>query len=339
MTQTQPSIRKIPSLDKGIIGSDPAEFLRNLQGPAWFEIAGQNSNRRRAIVTLIHGNEPSGLKAIHHLLSEEIRPATDLGVLVASVDAALHAPLLTHRYIPGERDLNRCFGLDDGSNQARLTSQIVKTLEEYQPEAVVDTHNTSSHSEPFCVAVRADKKNEQLARLFTDHLIIIPQKLGTLLEHVPADIPTITVEFGAFMDTDADSLARETIHRFVTLRELENAEAFPLNLLNAPLRLETERHLTVTYSSSVDENADLTMINSIDQFNFRRLEAGQVLGWFGKSQHEDLVARDGQGNNQYTQYFDQEEALLRTRQPITVFMATTDPVVANNDCLLYFNPA
>ena len=339
MAHTQPSIRKFPSLDKGIIGSDPAEFLRNLKGPAWFEIAGQNPNRRRAIVTLLHGNEPSGLKAIHHLLSEEIRPATNLGILVASVDAALHAPLLSHRYIPGERDLNRCFGLDDGSNQACLTGETIKTLREYQPEAIVDTHNTSSHSEPFCVAVRSDKKNERLASLFTDHLIIIPQKLGTLLEHVPADIPTITVEFGAFMDPDADWLARETIHRFVTMRELEHAEAFPLNLLDSPLRLETERHLTVTYSSSVDENADLTMINSIDQFNFRRLEAGQVLGWFGKSQHEDLVARDGQGIDQYAHYFDQEEGLLRTRQPITIFMATTDPVVANTDCILYFNPA
>ena len=322
-----------------MLGKDVGEFLKNLAGPASFEVPSVDANRRRAVVTLLHGNEPSGIKAIHHLLKDNVQPATNLGILVASMDAALHSPLLSHRYIPGERDLNRCFGLTDGTHQAELAEGILAMLGEYAPEAIVDTHNTSSHSEPFCVAVKTDEQTRRLASLFTDHLIIIHQKLGTLLEYVPPDIPTVTVEFGAFMDPDADWLARETLHRFVMMRDLGHAEAFPVNLLDSPLRLETERHLTVAYSSSVDENADLTMINSIDQFNFRTLQAGQVLGWFGRSQHGDLVARDRDGNDQFNRYFDQTDGLLRTREAMTLFMATTDPVVANTDCLLYFNPA
>ncbi len=338
MVYTQPSINKPGTPDEHVLGGDPGEFLQNLAGPTWFEIPGRNPERRRAIVTLLHGNEPSGLKAIHHLLKEKIIPATNLGILIASVDAALHTPLLSHRYIPGERDLNRCFGLKDGSHQATLAANILETLSAYHPEAIVDTHNTSSHSEPFCVAVRGDDKTRHLASLFTDHIIIIHQKLGTLLEYAPPDIPTVTVEFGAFMDPDADWLARETLHRFVMMEHLDHEAPFPLNLLDSPLRLETERHLTVTYSSSIDESADLTMINSIDQFNFRTLEPGQILGWFGNSHHGDLVARDAEGKDQYAHYFDQQGSLLKTQAPMTIFMATTDPVVANTDCLLYFNP-
>ena len=339
LASTQSSIQHLVNLDEQFLGADPGEFLGNLAGPAWFEIPGKDISRRRAIVTLLHGNEPSGLKAVHHLLREQSVPATNLGVLVASVDAALHSPLLSHRYIPGERDLNRCFGLDEDSNQATLARNIVNLLNDYAPEAIVDTHNTSSHSEPFCISVHDDEDTRRLASLFSDHLIVIRQQLGILLEHVRQEIPCVTVEFGAFMDPDADWLAHETLHRFVMMQTLSHAEALPLTLLDSPIRLETEHHLTVTYSSSVDESADLTMINSIDQFNFRTLPPGQTLGWFSGSAHRGLVARDPKGENQFAHYFDQTGGLLQTRQPMTIFMATTDPLVANTDCLLYFHPA
>ena len=50
-------------------------------------VKGKDSSRRRVIVTLLHGNEPSGLKAIHTLLSEDIECETDLGVMIAGVSA------------------------------------------------------------------------------------------------------------------------------------------------------------------------------------------------------------------------------------------------------------
>ena len=339
LAATQPSIRRLARLDRQILGADPFEFLGNLAGPAWFEIPGRDSSRRRAIVTLLHGNEPSGLKAVYHLLREESVPATNLGVLIASVDAALHSPLLSHRYLPGERDLNRCFGLDDGSGQAALARNIVNLLDDYAPEAIVDTHNTSSHSQPFCVSVYDDHDTRSLASLFANHLIVLRQKLGTLLEQLRRGLPCVTVEFGAFMDPDADRLACETLHGFAMAQNLFHADGSSLTLLDAPVRLETEGHLTVAYASSVDESADLTMINSIDQFNFRTLPPGQTLGWFSGKAHSDLIARDATGQNQFARYFNQTGGLLQTRVPITIFMATTDPVMANTDCLLYFNPA
>ena len=110
MSSTQNTIRRLPTLTSEILGDSYLDFLQQLGGPAWFTVEGRDTSRRRVIVTLLHGNEPSGLKAVHALLSEEIVPATDLGILVAGADAALCEPLLTHRYIPGERDLNRTVG-------------------------------------------------------------------------------------------------------------------------------------------------------------------------------------------------------------------------------------
>lgn len=280
MASTQNTSRRLPTLTAEILGDSYLDFLQQLGGPAWFTLAGRDTSRRRVIVTLLHGNEPSGLKAVHALLSEEMVPATDLGILVAGADAAVCEPLLTHRYIPGERDLNRCFKPPRDSNQGELAEAILDLIYGYAPEAV---------------------------------------------------------EFGGFMDPNADRLARETLHRFISSHQLTSTNVDAINLLIHPIRLESEGHLTVTYASSIDAAADLTMINTIDQLNFRPIEPGTLLGWFNeKKTHQSLIATDRFGTNRYVDCFDQADGLLRARVPMTLFMATTDPVVASADCLLYF---
>jgi len=280
MASTQNTSRRLPTLTAEILGDSYLDFLQQLGGPAWFTLAGRDTSRRRVIVTLLHGNEPSGLKAVHALLSEEMVPATDLGILVAGADAALCEPLLTHRYIPGERDLNRCFKPPRDSKQGELAEAILDLIYGYAPEAV---------------------------------------------------------EFGGFMDPNADRLARETLHRFISSHQLTSTNVDAINLLIHPIRLESEGHLTVTYASSIDAAADLTMINTIDQLNFRPIEPGTLLGWFNeKKTHQSLIATDRFGTNRYVDCFDQADGLLRARVPMTLFMATTDPVVASADCLLYF---
>lgn len=338
MSSTQSSIRHIQQPVQTLLGDSHLAFLKNLGGPAWMTVKGKDSSRRRVIVTLLHGNEPSGLKAIHTLLREGVEPETDLGILVAGADAALYEPLLSHRYIPGERDLNRCFAPPRAGAQGALAGAILDLIHDYAPEAVVDTHNTSSHSEAFSIAVNHTEENAGLASLFTDIHIILDQSLGTLLEHLDPAIPAVTVEFGGFMDPNADWLARETLHRFIAAHNLTSTNVAVIDLLTHPLRLETQRHLTVTYSSSIDTNADLTIINTIDQLNFRRIEPGTPLGWFKEKEHQNLVAPDRFGIDQYDACFDQTDGLLCARVPMKLFMATTDPVVANTDCLLYFTP-
>lgn len=334
MKATQSTISRLHNPTSDQLGADHTEFLNSLSGPTWLTLDGEDSSRRRAIVTLLHGNEPSGLHAIHDLLAKGVRPATDLGVMIASVDAATHPPVLSHRFLPEEKDLNRCFSPPYITGQDHLARNILTTLHEFSPEAVVDTHNTSSHSEPFCVALNNTEMIRQLAALFTDRLVIVDKKMGTLLEHI--EVPVLTVEFGGFMDPNANRIAAETLRRFITMDDLSQLSESRLTCLEHPLRLETGRHLTVSYSSSLDEHSDLTMINTIDQLNFKRIDAGVTLGWFREMQHRSLIAQDRHGQDLYHESFAQDDGLLTSRVPMTIFMVTTDPVVANNDCLLYF---
>ncbi len=325
------------------VGSDHIEFLHRLQAPTWITVKGRDSSKSRAIVTLLHGNEPSGLKAVHKLLRDSVTPATDLVIIVASVNAALYPPILSHRYLPWEEDFNRCFTGTSETNQTRLAAEIAQKLLALNPEAVIDTHNTSAHSEPFAVAINDHQPTIQLTRGFTDRLVVIDQKMGTLIEQTSSQTPIVTVEFGGFMDPRADQLAYDSLHAFVTTDALFEPSEFAaqdtqLQVLHHPLRLEIDESQNLHYASSVQDDADLTMINTIDQLNFRKVDAGTNFGWLGRTGLGGLSAVNAGGQNLVDEFFHAANGFLTTRQDITVFMATTDPYIARKDCLLYFTP-
>jgi len=318
------------------IGEDFHEFIHILNEPTWITIPGVDKTRSRAIVTLLHGNEPSGLKAVHQLIKSELVPATNLGIFVASVNAALFPPMLSHRHLPHEKDLNRCFNPPFLTDQEKLAQNFLTLLEGFSPEAVVDTHNTSGHSEPFAVATRSDAYTRHICNIFTDKLVIIDQALGTLIEQRRGNTPIVTIEFGGFMDPKADALACESIKLFATMSNLFPSDITrEIKVLNHPLRLELEPGHKLHYSSTVQETADITIYNTIDQLNFSHIEAGTSIGWLGNNGLSALRILTATGENLTDTYFIENEGFIETRKAITLFMATTDASIAMEDCLMY----
>ena len=108
-------------------------FLRGLDGPACLFLSGQDSGHTRALVTLLHGNEPSGAMALHRWLQSGQHPAVNVVCIVASVAAALAAPLFSHRMLPRARDLNRCFRPPFDDAQGALAEEILEILPASNP--------------------------------------------------------------------------------------------------------------------------------------------------------------------------------------------------------------
>ncbi len=106
------------------LGDNHIEFLHHLQAPIWISVEGKDTSRTRAIVTLLHGNEPSGLSAVHSILKQRLVPATNLIIVVASVNTALYPPMLSHRFLPWEEDFNRCFSPPADASQRQLAEEI-----------------------------------------------------------------------------------------------------------------------------------------------------------------------------------------------------------------------
>ena len=183
-------IRNPPAAD---MGSNVEAFLEDLGGPTCFFLEGEDSTRTRALVTLLHGNEPSGAIALFRWLQSCQRPAVNVVCIVASVAAALEPPLFSHRMLPRARDLNRCFRPPFDDAQGALAEEILEILHMHHPEAVVDMHNTSGSGPSFGVCTHMDRQHDALVSLFTQRLIVSDLGLGALMEISEHSYPTVTV--------------------------------------------------------------------------------------------------------------------------------------------------
>lgn len=337
MQSTPPNFSEWHNPHPDEIGDTWLDFLHQLTGPTWIDIKGKDTSRSRAIVTLLHGNEPSGFKAVHRMLADGIVPATNLGIFLASVNAASLQPPFSHRFLPEEMDMNRCFNPPFDTDQRKLAAALLEKLAQTNPEAVIDAHNTSAHSQVFAVATNDRPSILQLTGMFTRKLVVLDLQLGTLIEQQGFG-PVITVEFGGVMDPRADRMALETLHNFAISSTLFDTEPPPISILRHPHRLEIDPGYELHYSSTLEDNADITIFNTIDQLNFSRIEAGTQIGWSGPRGLAGLRINSADGDDLLDDYFRVQDGLIVTTRPVTLFMATTDAYIARKDCLLYLTP-
>jgi predicted deacylase len=188
------------------------DFLRNLPGPVAIHLVGRDPSRCRVLVTLSHGNEPSGLEAVHQLLLGGQQPAVNIVVILGGVAAAAAEPLFFHRMLPGKRDLNRCFSPPYDDEQGQLAQSILAHIRELQPESVVDLHNTSGSSPAFAVTVGDSPGQRELVGLFVERMIVTDLRLGSLMEQ-DFGCPVVTIEAGGSQDEQSSLVAKKTCTR------------------------------------------------------------------------------------------------------------------------------
>ncbi|WP_395338324.1 succinylglutamate desuccinylase/aspartoacylase family protein [Ningiella sp. W23] len=314
------------------------QFLSQLGGPSLIELSGKDPSRCRVITTLLHGNEPSGLYALHRLLKEAFIPQTTTVFIVASVVAASTEPTFSHRMLEGQKDLNRCFGISDvGAEhthlQHALAQAITRSISSLQAEAIIDIHNTSGSGPAFAVATNKSDANLALASHFTHRMIYTDIRLGAIMEQDFA-CPIITIEAGGAQDDEANTTAYNGLRSFLSaddaFEKRQSIEEF-----EQPQRLELCKNAEICYQSANNPKVDVTMRADIERLNFGKTEAGQHLGWARSLSNLCL----DNTNNHVGEYFYTEQGLLKTKVALTLFMVTTRADIASSDCLFYFVPA
>lgn len=331
-------LRLLDGLDPARVPADEVGLLRLLGGPAAIRLAGRDRTRCRVLVTLLHGNEPSGLRAVHAWLREGRAPATDALVVLGAVEGALAEPVLTRRELPDGVDLNRCFGGGAPSGPAReLARAILGLVGEAGPEALVDVHNNTGHNPAYGVAARVGPAERQLVGLFADRVVDYDLRLGALCEETPSLCPTVVVEVGRVGDPAADAVARRGVERLLG-EEHVVGPAVPvprLAVLGAPVRVEAAPGATLAVGDVAVAGVDLTVAEDVDRHNFERLPAGTAIGWARPGAGLPLRARGADGIDRSHELFASIDGRLVTRAPLVPIMITTDPAIAASDCLFY----
>jgi hypothetical protein len=319
------------------LGNNVEEFLRELGGPACIFLEGEDTSRTRALVTLLHGNEPSGVIALFRWLKSGRRPAVNTVCIVASVVAALEPPLFSHRMLPRARDLNRCFRPPFEDAQGVLAEEILEILRMHHPEAVVDMHNTSGSGPSFGVCTHMDRQHDALVSIFTQRMIISHLGLGALMEISEHSYPTVTVEVGGRIDEEAHELAFEGMCRYFEQSQVlvEEDTDWGLELLRDPIRLELNQHVTLTYAEGPRDNFDITLKPDIEHHNFGGVTRETLLGWAAAPARRLFSAQDAGGRCAVSKLVRIVDGELYPAQPLKLFMITNNASIAQSDCLFY----
>ena len=321
------------------VGSNIEQFIQILQQPACITLAGADPSRDRVLVTLLHGNEPSGLYALHKILREGVQPAANLHCYIIATAAALLKPRFSHRQVPGKRDYNRCFkGPFDEEEQARVSRQLLDDIKRLQPEAVVDMHNTTGEGPSFAVAKLYDKKHDQIISLFTDRLILTDLQLGSLMEVSTHQVPVVTIECGGVEEDASHQIAYEGLMRFFSQENLfiQEEKEWGLEIFSNPVRVELTPQARLNYGEHEKPNADLTLRVDIEHYNFQLVGEDTCLGWVSSPCPEGLIlALDPNRQDHFESFYYCRGGKLYTRTSQKMFMITSNAEVARSDCLWY----
>ncbi len=320
------------------IGENAREFLKRLPGPTHLHISGNNPDRSRVVVTLLHGNEPSGLHGIFDVLRMGVKPVVDIHCFIPSVDAAKQEPGFVYRMLPHHKDLNRCFRPPFGdSEEEQLAQSLLRRIESIQPECVIDVHNTSGSSPGFGVTTFIDERHDALVALFTKRMIITDLKMGALMETSETMFPTVTIECGGAADPDSNRVATEGLIKYLTYEDVLNAphEGLSLDIFHHPLRMELVDDCEIAFGDHILVPDGVTLLSNIEHFNFDKVPTGTELGFIPIPLDECLTLTDAQGENRIHEYFCQDGESLRATQDLKLFMVTTNPEIARKDCLFY----
>ncbi len=322
------------------IGETIEQFLEQLEGPTWFYFPGTDHNRCRVVSTLLHGNEPSGLHALHQWILSNETPAVDLYCFLGSVDAAKRPPIFHHRMLPGKRDLNRCFRPPYNDDEGLVAADLLHRINSVQPEAVIDIHNTSGAGPSFAIGTELKAEHFTLGSLFTERLIVTDLNLGALMDYQGGGFPITTIECGGAHDPQAHALACEGFRRFALLPTLfdRNQSLSSMDLYKHPIRVELIKGSEIAYANTASSMADLTLHQDVERYNFGLVDKGTNLGWLGPKGLASLVARDAQGRDHVQHYFSDQQGSLVTRQDLKLFMITKNTEIALSDCLFYLVP-
>ncbi len=319
------------------IAPTPEAFLAALPGPMLVRVPGRDRTRTRVVVTLLHGNEPSGLRALHAWLRSGARPAVDVIGLFGGVEAAQRPPGLAHRLVPGGRDLNRCFRPPFVGREGALAEEILALLRSAKPEALIDLHNNTGHNPPYGVGTRVDAVRLGLTALFATRFVHSTLQLGALSEVTADELNAVTIECGRAGDPGADAVARDGLQRFLQRDELPLTDAAPdgMIVLGEPIRVCVRPGTRISFGEIPDEGVDLTIRGDIDRHNFEPLLPGVPVGWLAPDAEWPLVALGPDGTDASEDYFVIRDGLLETRRALVPIMMTTDARAVLDDCLFY----
>ncbi|MEQ9210036.1 MAG: hypothetical protein RLN96_09395, partial [Pseudomonadales bacterium] len=112
-------------------------------------------------------------------------------------------------------------------------------------------------------------------------------------------------------------------------------EGLSLDIFHHPLRMELTHDCEIAFGDHCLLGDGVTLLSSIEQFNFDQVPAGTELGFVPLPLDQCLTLKDANGSNRIHDFFCLAGTTLKATQDLKLFMVTTNPEIARKDCLFY----
>lgn len=332
-----PRIQVFRATELGSLPDSAEAWVQQLGRATFIRVSGRDRSRTRIVATLLHGNEPSGIRAVHAWLRAGVEPATNAAFYIGSVEAALASPAWSHRSLPDARDANRSFAPPFSDAEGERARELLALIEAVPLEALVDVHNNSGLSPAYGVGTRSGAEHMALTALFADRYVLSDLRLDTLIEATEPLVPSVVIECGRAGDAVADAVALAGLERYLAAGELcpRGERSVAMEVLHRPIRVRLQPEVRLAFGAAPVVGADFTIRADVDRHNFGSVEPGTVLGWLGPSRVWPFDARGGDGVEVSAALFASEDGIVRTRCAMIPIMMTLSVDIARSDCLFY----
>lgn len=336
-----PPVRFVEHVPGAAVPDDEQRFLDELEGPTVIRVRGRRERPGRVVAGLVHGNEPSGMRAIHRYLRElrpETAPVADSWFFIGAVEAARLPPRLSRRRLPDGLDLNRCFRAPFPGREGEVARAALEILAGAAPEAVLDLHNNTGRNPAYGVVTALDGPRLALTSLFAPRVMHSELRLGTFSEAFDERVPSVTIECGQAGTLEADATAHAGLVRFLELPVIDpHHVAASMSVFVSPVRVKLRPGLGLAFADRQIAAVDVTFRPGFDELNFQNVAAEQALGFVGEQAAAEwpFAAHDEHGRECSRDYLAIEGGVIRAARTFVPIMATTDVRIAIDDCLFY----
>ncbi|MFW5933550.1 MAG: hypothetical protein ACOCT8_02350 [Actinomycetota bacterium] len=316
---------------------DTGQLVSELDRPTLIRVAGDGGQPPRAITTLLHGDESTGIEAVVRLLRQRRRRPFDLYVVLGNVRAAAAPPGFAHRYLDGQEDLNRIFdGAPATTPEREAATAIVEELLAAGVGSLVDVHNNTGDNPVYSVVTNQRPETIALATLLAPTVLRFELRLGTLLDALEGRIPSCALECGLPGRRGSLAAALDALERYLAVDE---PTAVPPHSDTAVLgglkRVTVRDDARLRFGGRLDDGVDLVLPADSDQHNFTQVPAGHLLGHVHPTGPLPLTVTDAQGREVTHEHLRRDGEQLRLRHAAVPVMMTRTEVAARRDCLCY----
>ncbi|MPZ73490.1 MAG: hypothetical protein GEU74_09700 [Nitriliruptorales bacterium] len=322
---------------KPILAGTDEDVLVALRKPTLIRIPGTETHPTvRFVSCLLHGNEDSGYRAVIGMLRNGDHYPFDLWVLIGNVRAAHQEGWFAHRYLDGQEDFNRTWGLAAPTTRMRRCSDAVfEVLRELDLEAAVDIHNNTGLNPYYAITPDPTEDALRLAGAMADTILRWPMRAHTLMEVLSPICPAVSVECGLPALEENHAYAASALRRFLRLASFEEAGAGPRRVFEMQHRIVVRPEVRFAFGGVLTEDLDLVLHPGMDHYNFGMVLAGTELGLVPPGAAMPLLVTDMRGRETTDRFFELHDGSLIVTEDVTPVMLTTTVQQTRRDCFFY----